>query len=146
MPSKEPTPTVDSAFQLTRGLWFAFLVTQGLIAGVTVMQKGAAASTADPVVTWAMLAVAMMIAPVSWVVKNALLAKAAAKQEIQGVQAAHVVAFAMSEAASILGMVVHFAFGSRYYFLFFVVGIAAHISHFPRRTQFEAASGPKPIV
>ena len=145
MPPKEPTPTVDSALQITRIIWVAFIMTQGLFFILSMTQPGPKAPS-DPVVTWALLAVAMMFAPVSWVVKNRLAAQAAVKQSIQGVQQAVIVALAICEAAGIIGIAAHFVFGSKFYFLFFVVAVLAILSHMPPRVQFEAAAGPRPIV
>lgn len=145
MPLKEPTPTVDSALQITRIIWGAFVMTQGLFFLLAVTQPGAKV-LADPVVTWTLLAVAMMLVPVSWVVKNRLLAQAAERQIIQGVQQAVIVALAICEVAGIMGIVDHFMFGSKFYFLFFIVAVLAILSHLPSRAQFEAAAGTKPIV
>ncbi|MEO6393328.1 MAG: hypothetical protein ABIP75_15880 [Pyrinomonadaceae bacterium] len=145
MPTKKKPPTVDSALQITRIIWGAFVMTQGLFFILAVTQPGAKVPS-DPVVIWALLAVAMMLGPVSWVVKNRLLAQAAEKQVIQGVQQAIIVAVAICEVASILGVIAHFMFGSKFYFLFFIVAVLAILSHFPSRAQFEAAAGTKPIV
>jgi hypothetical protein len=138
--------TVDGSLQICRIIWVAFLFTQGAFFGLTLLAPSKVTEPADPVVTWIMLAVAMMIVSVSYVVKAAFLKQAAAKQELPLAQTAFMVALAICEGAGILGLLSHFVFGSAFAGLFFVVAVGGILGHFPRRGTFEAVAPPKPIV
>lgn len=146
MPTQQPAPTVDSALRISTVIWGAMIVTQGLFVVLTLIQPKREAEPADPMIGYALLGVGLMVAVASYVVKGQLLAKAAAKRELQSVQAAMVVAFAMCETVGILGIVTFFVFGFKYYLVFFVISVLALVGHMPRRPQFEAAAAPKPIL
>jgi hypothetical protein len=142
----QPPPTVESALRISTIIWAAMIVTQGLFIVVTFVQPKREAEPADPTISYALLAVALMVAVASYVIKGRLFAQAAAKRELQGIQAALVVAFAMCETAGILGVFSFFVFGFKYYLGFFAVAVLALLGHMPRRPQFEAAAAPKPIL
>lgn len=146
MPTQQPVPTVDSALRISTVIWGAMIVTQGLFVVLTFIQPKRETEPADPTMGYALLAVALMVAVTSYVIKGQLLAKAAAKRELQAVQAAMVVCFAMCETVGILGIITFFVFGFKYYLAFFGISVLALLGHMPRRAQFEAAAAPKPIL
>lgn len=70
---------------------------------------------------------------VSFLAKQKLLAKAAELQKLELVQQAYVVAFALCEAALLLGLVTYFVTGSPYYVAAIAIGALGLLTHFPRK-------------
>lgn len=141
-----PPPTVDGALRVSSVIWVAMLITQGLFVGLIFIQGTKVTEPGEPTIPYALFGVGIMLAIASYVVKAKLFAQAAAKREIIGIQTGLVVALAMCEAAGILGLMTFFVFGFKYYLAFFAVSVVAMLGHFPRRSQYEAAAAPKPIL
>lgn len=80
---------------------------------------------------------------ISFLVKQKLLAKAAELQRLELVQQAYVVAFALCEAALLLGLVTYFVTGSAYYVAAFAIGALGILLHFPRKQHLLDATYKK---
>ena len=84
----------------------------------------------------AFMAVSCVI--ISFVLKRKYYAQGAAKQNLETVQTGLIVALALSEAASLIGMV-SALLDYQYFFVFFALGILGTLAHFPKRDDFHAA-------
>ena len=95
--------------------------------------------------TLALMLTGLSIVPVaiSFLVKQKLLAKAADSQKLELVQQAYVVAFALCEAALLLGLVTYFVTGSPYYVAAFAIGALGILLHFPRKQHLLDATFKK---
>src|SRR5262249_33112449 len=69
----------------------------------------------------------------SFLIKQSMLARAAEQQQIDLVQPAYILAFALCEVAALLGLMDHFLTGSRYFYVGFVIAGLALLLHFPQR-------------
>jgi F0F1-type ATP synthase membrane subunit c/vacuolar-type H+-ATPase subunit K len=145
-PSNQPPPTVDGALRISTVIWVAMMVTQGLLLLVARFASPPAATALEPMPAYAILGVAILAVVASYIVKGRLIAQAAAKQNIQGVLSARIVALAMCEVAGLFGLVVYFLFVFPYYFVFFALAVVGMLGHFPRRSEFDAAAAPRPIL
>jgi hypothetical protein len=85
--------------------------------------------------TLSFMLIGLSLVPVaiSFLVKQKLLAKAAELQKLELVQQAYVVAFALCEAALLLGLVTYFVTGSPYYVAAIAIGALGLLVHFPRK-------------
>jgi len=88
----------------------------------------------------ALLGAGVLIALVSFVIKNTLVRQAVEREQVAQVQQAYIVAWAMSEVPALLGMLDFFVTSDRYYYVFFIVAVCAQLAHFPRREHVEQAS------
>ena len=79
----------------------------------------------------------------SFVMKNRSYQQAVTEQNIAYVQTGLVIACALCEAISLLGMVLAFALSYQYFFAWFALGILGILLHFPRRDAVIAASYKK---
>jgi F0F1-type ATP synthase membrane subunit c/vacuolar-type H+-ATPase subunit K len=79
----------------------------------------------------------------SFVLKQSFLTKSVAKQDWKLVQQAYIVALALCESAALFGLLVHFATGSIYYYVPFVIGAVGMLLHFPRKHHISDASFKK---
>jgi hypothetical protein len=95
------------------------------------------------VVTAAFAGLAIMNFGLSFVMKKRSYSQAAEKQQIAYVQTGLILACALCEAISLLGMVLAFVFSYQYFFLWFALGIFGILLHFPRRESVLAASYKK---
>src|SRR6185369_13061506 len=68
----------------------------------------------------------------SFLIKNKLLARATEQGQVQLVQQAYVVAWAVTEAAALFGVADYFLTTDRYYFTFFLIAALGQLLHFPR--------------
>jgi hypothetical protein len=76
----------------------------------------------------------------SFLVKQRMLDQSIGQQNLDGVQSAYVLAFALCEMPALLGVVDHFLNNSSYYYFGFVVAIVGMLLHFPRKRHLSEAS------
>jgi len=123
-----------SALLMSVVMYFVFL----LVAAPELSNQPAGSSRSPLVVGLTALGTLFVILSVP--VKRSLLKRSVDQQDISLVQKGMIVACAMCEVAALLGFVERFVMGYREYYLLFLVAAAGIASHFPRRSQLEAAS------
>jgi F0F1-type ATP synthase membrane subunit c/vacuolar-type H+-ATPase subunit K len=77
----------------------------------------------------------------SFVLKPAMLARAAAQRRPDVVTTAYVLAFALCESCALFGLMGRFMTGAREAFYFFVPSALGMLLHFPRRRHLDDAAG-----
>jgi hypothetical protein len=75
----------------------------------------------------------------SFAFKRRFLERAIEQQDPGLVQSGTIIALALSEASSLIGLCLAFAFDYQYFFAWFALGIAAILFHFPRQNDLLAA-------
>jgi F0F1-type ATP synthase membrane subunit c/vacuolar-type H+-ATPase subunit K len=75
----------------------------------------------------------------SFAFKRRFFERAVEQQEPKLVQTGLIIALALCEAASLIGLCLAFAFDYQYFFAWFILGIAAILFHFPRQNDLLAA-------
>ncbi len=80
----------------------------------------------------------------SFILKSKYIKQAIDQQNVGLIQTAMIIGCALSEATTLFGLVLAFAFSYQYFFLWFALGILGIILHFPRRENLIAASFKKP--
>lgn len=88
--------------------------------------------------------IALSMTLISFPVKNKLISRAVEQQRVQLVQQAYIVALALTEVAALLGLLVFFMTGHRYYYILFLIGALGQLLHFPRREHVVNASFKSP--
>ncbi len=84
-------------------------------------------------------AVAITCVAFSFAFKRRFFERSVEQQEPQLVQTGTIIALALCEASSLIGMCLAFAFDYQYFFIWFILGIAGMLFHFPRRDDLLAA-------
>lgn len=84
--------------------------------------------------------VAITNVAVSFLIRKKYLDQAVAEQNIHFVQTALITGCALCESVSLFGLMLAFVANYQYFFLWFILGIAAMIFHFPKRDNLIAAS------
>lgn len=141
-------PTTAGVYRTSLILWAAMLFAQFLLLVVLYFAKpevfnfGANGNESNEFgfILIGLAIIGLLAFAVSFVVKARVLAYAIENHALPLVQNAHIVAWALCEAISLFGLLAAFAFDSRFFFLWFAVGILGMLLHFPRRAQFEAAA------
>jgi F0F1-type ATP synthase membrane subunit c/vacuolar-type H+-ATPase subunit K len=77
---------------------------------------------------------------ISLILRKKTLERSVAEQSIPLVQTAMIIGCALSEAISLFGVMLAFAFNYQYFFLFSILGVIGILLHFPRRSDVHAAS------
>jgi len=134
-------PTVEAAHRRTLVIWAAMLAS---IAGYFALafalrREPHEGATANDSVSLALLAAGAASVLASFIVKNRLLSRAVADQNLKAVTAAYIVGMALAEAAAVLGLVSSFVLGGGFPDLLFLVAGVGMLLHFPRRDDFQAA-------
>jgi hypothetical protein len=68
----------------------------------------------------------------SFLIKSKLVARAIEQGQVLQVQQAYVVAWAVTEAGALFGVLDYFLTADRYYFVFLLIAAFAQLLHFPR--------------
>lgn len=77
---------------------------------------------------------------ISFIIRKKTLERSVAEQSIPLVQTAMIIGCALSEAISLFGVMLAFAFNYQYFFFFSILGVIGILLHFPRRDDVHAAS------
>ena len=141
----------EGAYKTLIILWFALLMSQVMFLVIIFVAKPEVfrfdftkpllGENAPIVIALAILALVNF--GLSFVMKKRSYEQAVAEQKIAYVQTGLIIACALCEAISLLGMVLAFAVSYQYFFLWFALGIFGVILHFPRRDTVIAASYKK---
>lgn len=139
---------VEGAYKTLIILWFALLMSQIMFLVIIFitkpemfkfdLSKPLLGENAVIIIAFAVLALANF--GLSFVMKKRSFEQAATEQKISLVQTGLIIACALCEAISLLGMVLAFAFSYQLFFLWFALGIFGILLHFPRRDTLIAAS------
>lgn len=142
---------VEGTYKTLVIIWFALLMSQIMFLVVIFMTKPEVfkldfskpllGENAVLVIAFAVLALVNF--GLSFVMKKRSYEQAATEQKIAFVQTGLIIACALCEAISLLGMVLVFAFSYQFFFLWFALGIFGILLHFPRRDSVIAASYKK---
>lgn len=128
-----------------RTLWIAMILS---IVGyfVFTLFKGPPADVEpNPTLSLALLGATVIATLVSFLPKNTLMNRAVERQEVQLVQQAYIVAWAMCEVGGLLGVLDFFLTRDRYYYVLLIIGVLGQLIHFPRREHVLQAAGKRPI-
>ncbi|CAN5530160.1 hypothetical protein BH10ACI1_BH10ACI1_28990 [soil metagenome] len=141
----------EGAYRTLVIIWFALLMSQVMFLVVIFVAKPEVfkfdftkpilGANAPIIIALTVLALANF--GLSFVMKKRSYEQAVAEQKIAYVQTGLIIACALCEAISLLGIVLAFAFSYQYFFAWFALGILGILLHFPRRETVIAASYKK---
>ena len=129
-----------------RTLWIALFMSIGLYYALTLFVGRSEEVESNDMLSLILILIGFSTTLISFPIKNKLLARAAEQQQVQLVQQAYIVAWALSEVAALLGMLDFFATGHRHYYVLFIIGALGQLLHFPRREHIINAWSKTPIV
>lgn len=135
---------IGKRYQTLLVLWFAMLMNMVLLFVVTFIaapdvNEEMSRSTSN-VITAVLAAVGAFLVVISFVLKRRFLERSVDKQDVGLVQKGFVIAWAICEVSSIIGLLERFIIGNRDYYLLFIVAFIGTALHFPRVDHLKSAS------
>ncbi len=127
--------SIEPRIRTMRTLWIAMLISVGFYYLFTLLVGQPTNSTANNTLSLMLAGVGLLTTLMSFPIKNKILVRSVTEQRVESVQQAHVIAWAMTEVAALLGLLDFFLTGNRYYYLLFLVAAIGQVLHFPRRQQ-----------
>lgn len=126
----------EARLRTMRILWAAFLMNVGLLALVTRFgaPDGGGVEGVPPLL-FVLAAAALSTVVASFVLKASFYRRAAERREPARLQTGFIVALALCESATLLGMVGVFATRCDYSYALFALGALGVVMHFPSREQ-----------
>ena len=144
--SANPQESFELKLRTLRTLWIALFSSIGLYYALTIFVGLREETDSNPLVSLVLAGIALTTILASFLIKSKLLSRAAEQQQVQLVQQAYILAWALTEAAAILGLLDFFVNGHRHYYVLFIVAAFVQLLHFPRREHVVNASSKTPIV
>jgi hypothetical protein len=136
---------IEQRMRTVRTLWFALLASIGMYYVFTIVAGRPENLVPNNTLSLALLIGGAATTLMSFVVKNKLISRAIEQRQVLHVQHGYLVAWVMSEAAALLGLLDFFATNDPYFYVLFIIAALADVLHFPRREHFENASFSPPI-
>ena len=137
-PNDPDQPTIEMRYRTLFILWFAMCMS--VLMFLVLVQFTPARVEGDLRLSLILNSIGIVPVGLSFLLKQRILQQAADRQRIDLVQTGYVLAFALCEVASLLGMMDHFVNGSRYYYVGFIFAGAGLLLHFPRKQHLLDAS------
>jgi hypothetical protein len=138
-PSAPNPATIETRYRGLLIVWLAILSSVGVFFALTLFLPRQA-QAASPSLVWILCAVGTFVAVISFVPKQQMLRQAEAQQQPRLVTTGYIVAFALSETAGVMGMLLYMLTPGWAYLLMFFVSALFMFLHFPRRQHLAAAS------
>jgi hypothetical protein len=128
-------------------LWGALFLSIGIYFILSLLTNGPNGDTSqNRTLTFMLAAAASFLAIISLAIKQKFLTQSVERQRVELVQTGYTIAWALSEAAALLGLLDHFVTGNRYYYLLFIIGACGMLLNFPRRQHVEDACYKRPTL
>lgn len=128
----DPQTNFELRIRTLRTLWIAMLASVGVYYVFTRFAGRPENVEPNSTLFLALVVVGLSTTLVSFLVKNKLLSRAVEQQQVQMVQPAYVVAWALTEVAALLGVLDFFVTGDRYYYVLFIIAAFGQLLHYPR--------------
>lgn len=147
--NRKETIEIDQKYRTMATLWFVLLMSQFMVLGAAVyigrqtiaaVEAAGAERQENTLIVMVFAVVALSSFAMSFFLRKKLQEQAEELQKISYVQTGLIVACALCESISLFGFILAVVFGYKYFFVWFVVGIAGIFLHFPRRQQLINAS------
>ena len=128
-----------------RMIWSAMLTSIGFYYAFTFFARRPEDAEPNNTLFLVLVGIALSTTLISFLVKNKLINQAVEQQHVPLVQQGYIVAWVLSEIASLLGLLHFFMTSNRYYYILFIISACAQLLHFPRREHVINASFKRPI-
>ena len=131
-------PTIEMRYRNLLVLWFG--ISMSVMSFLAFVQFIRVSVESNVKLSLILNSVGILPVGLSFLLKQRILEQAISGQNIERVQIAYVLAWALCEMSALLGLVDHFVNGSPYYFIGFVFAILGMLGHFPRKQHLLDAS------
>ena len=136
---------VELKLRTLRVLWLALFASIGLYYAMTFFVGPSENVEQNPMLSLILIVVGLSTTAMSFLVKSKLIARAIEQQQIQMVQQAYIVAWAITEVAGLLGFLDFLMTGHPHYYILFIISAAGFLLNAPRRDHLINAWPKTPI-
>ena len=144
-PAANPQESFELKLRTLRTLWIALFSSIGFYYALTIFVGLREETDSNPMVSLVLAVVALSTILASFLLKSKLLTRAAEQQQVQLVQQAYILAWALTEAAAIFGLLDFFVTGHRHYYILFIIAVIGFLVNAPRRDHLINAWPKTPI-
>lgn len=123
-----------------RIIWFALIMSIGFYFVLTLFAQRSEDVEPNNMLSMTFLIIAVLTTLVSFLIKSKLLTKAIDEAQVQQVQQAYIVAWAVTEVGALLGVLDYFLTANRYYYVLILIALCGQLLHFPRSEHVINAS------
>ena len=140
-----PQETIDVRLRTMRTLWIGMILSIGAYFVVSLIAERSEDLQPNPTLSLLLVGGSVFATLIAYLVKSKLLKRAIEQQQLQQVQQAYIVGWAITEVGALLGLLDFFATADRYYYVPFIVAAVGQLLQFPRSEHVLHASRNKPI-
>lgn len=134
-----PKPvSIEESHRTLLILWFGMLMS--LVMYLVFIYLAPVEPAPNQKLTLVLNTVGLVPVTASFLIKQILLGKAVAAQQVRQAHSAYIVSFALCEVSALLGLFDYRVTGSKYFYLGFAIGGIGLLLHFPRRQHLLDAS------
>ena len=126
---------IEPRIRTIRTLWIAMLLSIGIYYVFTLFIGQPKNSNPNSALSLMLVGIGLLTTLISVPIKKKFLARSVEEQRVELVQQGHIIAWAMTEVAALLGILDFFVTGNRYYYVLFLIAAMGQLLHFPRRQQ-----------
>jgi hypothetical protein len=124
---------VELKLRTLRVLWLALFTSVGLYFALTFFMGRSEDVEPNPMLSLILIVSGLSTTLISFVIKSKLIARAIEQQQIQLVQQAYIVTWAVTEVAGLLGFLDFMVTGHRHYYILFIISAIGFLLNAPRR-------------
>ena len=135
---------IEPRIRTIRTLWIAMLLSIVIYYVFTLFLGQSKNSSPNSTLSLMLVGAGLLTTLISVPIKKKFLARSVEQQRVELVQQGHIIAWALTEVAALLGMLDFFLTGNRYYYVLFLIAAIGQLLHFPRRQQVLAACFKSP--
>jgi hypothetical protein len=136
---------VELRLRTLRMLWLALFGTIGLYFALTFFMGPSEDVEPNPMLSLILIVFGLSTTLISFLIKSKLIARAIEQQQIQLVQQAYILTWALTEVAALLGMLDFFATRHPHYYILFIISAIGFLLNAPRRDHLINAWPKTPI-
>jgi len=125
-------PNIDARYRTMLTLWFAMMMSV-VMWFIFIHFMATTNSPANPRLGFLLICLGLVPVSASFLAKQILVGKAIEAQDTMKLQQAYVVAWALCEAAGLLGLLAYFLAASPYYYVAFIIAGVGILVHFPQK-------------
>ena len=139
MNGTDPKPvSIDQRHRTLLILWLGMLMS--LVMYLVFIYLAPVAPAPNQKLTLVLNTAGLVPVAASFLIKQILLGKAVAAQQVRQVHSAYIISFALCEVSALLGLFDYRVTGSKYFYVGFAIGGIGLLLHFPRRQHLLDAS------
>lgn len=131
------TDAVRGRYRTLLIIWVVILWSTVALTGIPLLARRSSDPAPNRTLFWAILALCLLTALGSFVLKAIFLRRAEREKSAAIVQQAYILSFALCESSCLFGLMAYFTGAARDYYWLFIPGLVCMLLNMPRRERLE---------